>query len=230
MRLPARRIATSALCATFLLGLTGPAAMAAEGESAREHARTAPRAPLPNMETLRAQAGDIGLLGDTLSPVAGLLNAVLKADDGRLTQAEADKHANAVREALAQAEAARTTTPGTNASAGTTQNSAADPVTLPAGSAADPQAPEADLTTHALKDLQKRVDTLVEAVTKAGSEQVRPAADNVVTGVVNILTATLSGGRMPAPDLAGLQATPKAPGEAQQSVARPATEGAAARP
>ncbi|MCZ9340270.1 hypothetical protein NGM37_21155, partial [Streptomyces sp. TRM76130] len=164
-----------------------------------------------------------GLLGGTLSPVADLLNAVLKADGGRLSRAEADQHADAVEEALARAEASRTTTPGADSSAGTAQKGA-DPVTLPAGAATDARAPEeADLTTRALEELRKRVDALVAAVTRSGAEQIGPAADGVVTGVVNIVTATLAGGRLPAPDLAGLPALSQILGQAQPGVSRPAT-------
>lgn len=229
MRLPARRTATSALCATFLLGLAGPVASAAEARPAREHARTTPWAPLPDAETLRARTGDIGLLGGTLTPVADLLNAVLAADGGRLSRAEADQHADAVEEALARAEAARTTTPGADSPAGTAQEGA-DPVTLPADSATDARTPRADLTTQALEELRPRVDALVTAVTKSGTEQIGLAADGVVTGVVNIVTATLADGRLPAADLAGLPALSQILGQAQPGVSRSATGSPLSRP
>ncbi|UXI78825.1 hypothetical protein N6Q81_12635, partial [Streptomyces vinaceusdrappus] len=124
MRLPARRIATTVLTAGLLIGLSGPAVMAADGESVRERTHAASRAPLPDAAELQDQVGSLAGLGGVLTPVTDLLSAVLKADDGKLAATDADQLAAAVKDALAKAEAAdadaddtattpETTTPGT---------------------------------------------------------------------------------------------------------------------
>ncbi|MFV0135926.1 hypothetical protein ACLGIH_22380 [Streptomyces sp. HMX87] len=105
MRLPARRTATSVLCATLLLGVTGPAAMAAEGDAARERTHTAVRAPLPDADELNTQVETLSTMGGYLQPVTELLGTVLKKNDGRLTPHERDQLTAAIEEALAKAEA-----------------------------------------------------------------------------------------------------------------------------
>ncbi|MEU9557184.1 hypothetical protein [Streptomyces fumanus] len=107
MRLPARRTATSVLCATFLLGLTGPAAMAADGDAPRERAGAAAHAPAAEAGRPDDQAALLGSMGDYLRPVTQLLGAVTKRGDGRLTAQETDRLSVAIEEALAKAEAAR---------------------------------------------------------------------------------------------------------------------------
>ncbi|MEU3728091.1 hypothetical protein AB0E81_01560 [Streptomyces sp. NPDC033538] len=236
MRLPARRIATSALCAGLLIGLSGPAVMAADGESARERTHAASHAPLPDAAELQSQVGSLAGLGGVLTPVTDLLSAVLEADNGRLTTEEADKLAAAAKDALAKAEAADadaddavtapgTTTPGTTTPGTTTP--AQPPVTLPApvvaqndGTTAATEA-AADLAAAAQAALQVRIDALVEATTSGTAGQVSPAVEDVVTGVVNVVAATLVGGGLPAADLAGLPALPSTPEAATPEAATP---------
>ncbi|PZT69451.1 hypothetical protein DN402_22545 [Streptomyces sp. SW4] len=243
MRLPARRIATTALCAGLLLGITGPAALAADGESVRERTHAASQAPLPNTDELSSQVGSLATLGTVLTPVTDLLDAVLKADNGRLPAAEADKLGAAAKEALAKVEAAGTATapgavqPGVNnpaqppavnapaqppaaqtpaqPPAGNAPNDDA-PVTLPAP-VDEAAAPGADLTAKAVADLRRQVDALVKATTTGTPQQVSPAVEKVVTGAVNVVAATLVGSGLPAPDLAGLPALPNAPESAPAS-------------
>ncbi|MZD54405.1 hypothetical protein, partial [Streptomyces sp. SID5606] len=226
MRLPARRIATTALCAGLLIGISGPAVMAADGESVRERTHAASHAPLPDVAELQSQVGSLAGLGGVLTPVTDMLTAVLKAEDGRLSAADADKLSDAVKDALAKAEAAdadaddadtddTATTPGTATPAqppAVTAPEAGDPVTLPEPVAAqDETAAAPDLTATAYAELQKQVDALVKATTAGSAEQVSPAVENVVTGVVNVVAATLVGNGLPAADLAGLPAVPSAP-------------------
>ncbi|MFF5100927.1 hypothetical protein [Streptomyces sp. NPDC000134] len=109
MRLPARRTATSVLCATFLLGLTGPVAMAADGDAPRERAGAAAHAPGPGAGEPDDRAQVLGAVGDYLRPVTELLGTMTRGDEGRLTSQEADLLNAAVEEALAKAEASRTT-------------------------------------------------------------------------------------------------------------------------
>ncbi|CAM5434368.1 hypothetical protein SROCM77S_03064 [Streptomyces rochei] len=244
MRLPARRIATTALTAGLLIGLSGPAVMAADGESVRERTHAASRAPLPDAAELQDQVGSLAGLGGVLTPVTDLLSAVLKADDGKLAATDADQFAAAVKDALAKAEAADadaddtattpetttpgTTTPGTSTPAqppAVTAPDAETPVTLPAPVAAqgaDETAAASDLAASAYAELQKQIDALIKASTSGTAEQVSPAVKDVVTGVVNVVAATLVGGELPAADLAGLPALPAAPEAAAPEAAAPA--------
>lgn len=57
-------------------------------------------APMPDTEALRAQTRSLDDLASTLRPVADLLEAVLRADGGKLTAGQANQHTAAVREAL----------------------------------------------------------------------------------------------------------------------------------
>ncbi|WML80443.1 hypothetical protein [Streptomyces sp. VNUA74] len=238
MRLPARRIATTALCAGLLIGISGPAVMAADGESVRERTHAASHAPLPDVAELQSQVGSLAGLGGVLTPVTDMLTAVLEAEDGRLSAADADKLSDAVKDALAKAEAAdadaddadtddTATTPGTATPAqppAVTAPEAGDPVTLPAPVAAQDEAAAApDLTATAYAELQKQVDALVKATTAGSAEQVSPAVENVVTGVVNVVAATLVGNGLPAADLAGLPAVPSAPEASAPQAATPAS-------
>ncbi|MFE1112180.1 hypothetical protein [Streptomyces rochei] len=243
MRLPARRIATTVLTAGLLIGLSGPAVMAADGESVRERTHAASRAPLPDAAELQDQVGSLAGLGGVLTPVTDLLSAVLKADNGKLAATDADQLAAAVKDALAKAEAAdadaddtattpETSTPGTTPGTSTpaqppavTAPDAETPVTLPAPVAAqgaDETAAASDLAASAYAELQKQIDALIKASTSGTAEQVSPAVKDVVTGVVNVVAATLVGGELPAADLAGLPALPAAPEAAAPEAAAPA--------
>ncbi|MEU0223757.1 hypothetical protein ABZ177_05320 [Streptomyces sp. NPDC006284] len=238
MRLPARRIATTALTAGLLIGLSGPAVMAADGDSVRERTHAASRAPLPDVEELQDQVGSLAGLGGVLTPVTDLLGAVLKADDGQLADKDADEFAAAVKDALAKAEAADldaddtatapgTTTPGTSTPAQppvVTAPEAGTPVTLPAPVVADSDGATVgdDLAADAHAALQKQIDALIQATTSGSAEQVTPAVQEVVDGVVNVVAATLVGSGLPAADLAGLPALPSAPEAATPEAAAPA--------
>ncbi|MFD8232584.1 hypothetical protein ACFV20_11940 [Streptomyces sp. NPDC059696] len=211
MRLPARRIATSALCATLLLGVTGPAAVAADSTSAPAHPHAVSRAPVPDADALLGQVQSLGDLGGVILPVADLLTAVLKADGGQLPPSQAAKLSTQVQDAIDQATAAApaaTTTPG---SASTSQDSPLPQAsTLPAPVEDSPELPEG-LAAEALTALQKATDGLYKAVTSGDAAQVAPAVDEVVSGLVDTVAATLVGSGLPAPDLAGLPSLPKAP-------------------
>ncbi|MFJ7772130.1 hypothetical protein ACIQ1J_27995 [Streptomyces sp. NPDC097107] len=243
MRLPARRIATTALTAGLLIGLSGPVVMAADGESVRERTHAASQAPLPDVAELLNQVGSLAGLGGVLTPVTDMLNAVLMADNGQLTAMDADKLAAAVKDALAKADAADadaddaaatpgtttpgTTTPGTSTPAQppvVTAPEAETPVTLPApvvAQGSDETAAAADLAAQSYAALQKQIDALVEATTSGTAEQVSLAVENLMTGVVNVVAATLVGSGLPAADLAGLPALPAAPEATTPEVAAP---------
>ncbi|OWA03599.1 hypothetical protein B9W62_25155 [Streptomyces sp. CS113] len=240
MRLPARRIATSALCAGLLIGLSGPAVMAADGDSVRERTHAASHAPLPDAEELQSQVGSLAGLGGVLTPVTDMLSAVLKADNGQLSATDADKLSAAVKDALAKADAADadaddvattpgTTTPGTTTPAQppavTAPEAGTDtPVTLPAPVTAqsdDGTAAATDLSAAAEAALQKQIDALVKATTSGTAEQVSPAVKDLMTGIVNVVAATMVGNGLPAADLAGLPGVPTAPEATTPEAATP---------
>ncbi|MET7696678.1 hypothetical protein [Streptomyces sp. NPDC005485] len=236
--LPVRRLASSALCASLLLGIAGPAAMAADSDSTR--ARTHAAAPVPGADALLAQVQSLGNIGAVLTPVTDLLNAALKADNGQLSADQATQLGQAVKDAIAKVTAAAPVTPpvalpqtpGTSTTSTTPATSAlpATP-TLPAAPALpalpglksaerdaaseDGKAPRAaapaDLKGDALAALQKSVDTLLKAVTSGDPTQLVPAATAVVTGLVNVVVAVVLGGGLPVPNLPGLPALPALP-------------------
>ena len=212
MRLPARRIATSALCAGLLIGLSGPAVMAADGDSVRERTHAASRAPLPDADELQSQVGSLAGLGGVLTPVTDMLTAVLKADNGQLSAADAEKLSAAVEDALAKVEAADT---DADDAAVTAPEAGTDtPVTLPAPVTAqneDGTAAASDLSATAQAELQKQIDALVKATTSGTADQVSPAVEDVMTGIVNVVAATMVGSGLPAADLAGGPGVPTAP-------------------
>ncbi|MFJ9146754.1 hypothetical protein ACIRP7_01470 [Streptomyces sp. NPDC102270] len=186
--LPARRIASIALCAALLVGMAGPAAVAAG--PARERARTASGAPLPDADTLLTQVKSLGDLGRVLTPVTDLLDSVLEADNGQLSATEANRLGTAVKDAIAKA---TTTAP-------------ALPVgTLPAPtrSGVNTGVAPADVISDALAALQKAIDELIKAVTSGDAAQVPPAVTGSVTSLVNTVAATLLGGKLPRPSLPG---------------------------
>ncbi|MCT9084731.1 hypothetical protein [Streptomyces fulvoviolaceus] len=225
--LPVRRIASSALCGALLLGFAGPAAVAADADSARERVQVASKAPLPDVGALTGQVKALGDLGGVLKPVTDLLGAVLKADDGQLTPEQATQLGDAVKTAIAGVTAAAPVTPPTTlpadpaataptATAPTTTAPTSTLPTLPSRTTSDDskaaaaQAP-ADLLGDALAALQKAVDTLLTAVTSGDPTKVVPAVTGVVTSLVGVLAATLLGGGLPAANLPGLPALPSLP-------------------
>ncbi|MFD8154152.1 hypothetical protein ACFV28_25835 [Streptomyces sp. NPDC059720] len=209
MRLPARRIATTALCATLLLGVAGPAAMAADTAPDRERARTATRAPVPDADATLEQVQALGGLGGVLTPVADLLTAVLEADGGQLPPSQAAELGTGVKDAIAQAAAASgQTAPATGTA--TPGSPLPQASTLPAPVDGRTEVPEG-LEAEALAALAKATDVLVTAVTSGDTSGVTPAVDQVVNGLVNTVAATLVGSELPAPDLAGLSSLVKAP-------------------
>ncbi|MFF9036563.1 hypothetical protein ACF090_13960 [Streptomyces sp. NPDC014892] len=108
--LSARRLAVPALCATLLLGVTAPAALAADAGTTRDRARSA-AAPVPGADALLVQLKGLGDLGGVLKPVTDLLDAVLKADNGQLSAEQAAELGKAVRDAIDKAKAAAPATP-----------------------------------------------------------------------------------------------------------------------
>ncbi|MCX4914791.1 hypothetical protein ACFWA4_37225 [Streptomyces sp. NPDC060011] len=206
--LPVRRIATSALCATLLIGIAAPASMAADSDLPRGHSHAA--APVPGADALLAQTKTLGDISGVLAPVTALVDAALKADNGQIPADQATKLGQAAKDAIAKVTAAAPVAPPAAVPA-------VPPVALPAvpplsKNAERPRAlAAADVKADALTALQTAVDSLVKAVTSGDAASVVPAATAVVTGLVNFVVATVLGGGLPAPNLPGLPALPALP-------------------
>ncbi|CAM5631634.1 hypothetical protein STENM327S_03246 [Streptomyces tendae] len=78
-----------------------------------------------------------------------------------------------------------------------------------------------DLSAAANAALQKQVDALVKATTSGTAEQVSPAVKDLMTGVVNVVAATLVGNGLPAADLAGLPGVATTPEATTPDAAAP---------
>ncbi|OUC95195.1 hypothetical protein [Streptomyces swartbergensis] len=187
--LPARRIASSALCAALLVGITGPVAMAAD--SARGHAHVAPAARLPGADTRLAHIAKLNW--GELTPVADLLNAVLRDSNGLLPPAEARKLGAEAKAALAEAAAKDARTPVTSTV-----------VLLPAPAlpplpALVPGVPErraADPVTDLLDLVLGAVDSLLQAIT-SGVGGILPSVDDLLNGVDDLLAGLIGGNLTP---------------------------------
>ncbi|MEU9476662.1 hypothetical protein [Streptomyces sp. NPDC048191] len=232
--LPARRLASTVLCAAVLTGITGPAAVAADSAGERGHA-TASRSAVPGAEKLLAQVRALEHTGSVLQPVVDLLKASLQ--NGTLPPDQARLLGEAAKKAIAEAAVAEPkpntpatpTTPAKPATP-TTPAKPAAPATpslppKPAASSAPalpatPAVPAAakqgddgnppsarDLTDDALSSLETAVDNLLKAVT-GDLDQLISSATDVVGGLVNLLTTTLLGDGLPAPSLTALPSLP----------------------
>ncbi|GHI07596.1 hypothetical protein AQI88_25115 [Streptomyces cellostaticus] len=162
--LSVRRIASTALCAGLLAGVTGPAAVAAD--SAPERVRAAAHTPVPGADALLSQVTNLGNLQTVLGPVLDLLHTVLKADNGQLSADQATKLVQAAKDAIAKAKAAAPTTTDTTKE-------------------------QADLVNDALASLDKALDTLQKGVTSGDPGQAGSAVTGVLAGLVNLLTGLL---------------------------------------
>ncbi|MEU8588060.1 hypothetical protein AB0C59_13845 [Streptomyces sp. NPDC048664] len=179
--LPVRRLASSALCAVLVLGTAGSAAVAADTSP---RGRTEVTAPVGSVDGLRARIRDLADAGGVVPPVADLLNAVLKAHDGRLPADRAAKLGKAVRDAIAKA----------------------------SGTAGSPSPTLSPVQANALAALQDAVDKLIATVTAGDTGRVLPAAANVLTSLVKVVLSGVAGGRVPSlPDLPTLPPMPPLP-------------------
>ncbi|WP_327717179.1 hypothetical protein OG381_18450 [Streptomyces sp. NBC_00490] len=215
--LSARRLASAAVTATLLIGITAPAAVAVDNESQSERIEEAAKAPLPGVDGLLAQVQTLGSLGSVLAPVTDVLNAVLKADDGQVSPEQATQLLDAVKAAIAKATAAApapvppptdvpaTTTPATPPATTTPTDALPLPLPVPAlplpadKSADDAKAPSADAVGDALATLQTAVGDLLAAATSGDPTKVAPAATKVVSSLLNAVVALLLGGGLPLP-------------------------------
>ncbi|MFG2132335.1 hypothetical protein ACGFNV_31605 [Streptomyces sp. NPDC048751] len=212
--LPAWRVASSALCAALLVGITGPAAVAAD--PAREHSHAAsPHVRFLSTDAVLAQARTIN--GGELTPVADLLQAVFGADHGRPPVADARKLGAAAKAALAKAAAkapAALVTPKTPAPGiGVLLPAPAVPAAPAVAPASDdPDTVENELDAvdealdtveEALDDLEDAVDSLLDAITSGDEDEVLPTADDLLTELADLIDALTGGGLPLLPTLSG---------------------------
>ncbi|MGJ5751660.1 hypothetical protein FB563_3995 [Streptomyces puniciscabiei] len=165
---PVRRIASTALCAALLAGVTGPAAFAAD--STPERTRATAQAPAPGADEVLTQVNSLGHFGTVLEPVKTLLDAVLKADKGQLSADQATKLVKAAKDAVAKAAAAAPAT------------------STPTGGDAKAQA---DNVKDAQATLDKALDTLQKAATDGDGDQVTGASHGVLSGLLGLLASLL---------------------------------------
>ncbi|MER6045620.1 hypothetical protein ABT136_33600, partial [Streptomyces sp. NPDC001856] len=95
---PVRRIASCALCATLVLGIAAPTALAVDGETTREPTVAAPAAP--GVDVLLRRLDRLGSLGAVLTPVTGLLTSALPSQQRPMTPDQVKQLSDAVRQAL----------------------------------------------------------------------------------------------------------------------------------
>ncbi|MER6786883.1 hypothetical protein ABT330_20085 [Streptomyces sp. NPDC000658] len=213
--LPVRRIASTALCASLVLGLAAPAALAADGGTARERVAAASDAPVPGVAALLAQGKGLGDLSTVLAPVTQTLTTVLKADDGRLTPGQATRLGDAVKTAVAKITAETPAVPAVPAGPAAPAGPAVVPPALAKGSDDSGAKAAADPVSDALAAVQKAVDALLAAATSLDVGQVVSAVGGVLDGLLDLLSSTLDGLGLSLPSL------PSLPAEAAQAPATP---------
>ncbi|MDN3264768.1 hypothetical protein QWJ26_34210 [Streptomyces sp. CSDS2] len=215
--LPVRRLASTALCASVLVGVTGPAAVAAD--TAREHGHTATQVSVPaaQKERLLARARALGSLNPALNPVVELLHQSLEKGD--LPVGEAARLGAAAKAALAGVAAGPApitmvkpaTTPASTASASPTAPVA--PTALRAARHAHHAVPVArDIFDDVFSALETAIDNLVEAIT-GDSDQLLQSATDVMSGLEKLLEADVTGSGTSAPSVVFLPAPSALPSE-----------------
>ncbi|MFF8189579.1 hypothetical protein ACF05L_01535 [Streptomyces bobili] len=207
--LPVRRTALTALCATLVLGIAAPTALAADGEATRERTHAVPSVPLTGADALLARARVLDETQPVLTPVTDLLDASLRSGGDRIGADRARRLGAAAEEALTEVTKAAAPT-GTPPSAGTrAQNRAAD------------------VTDDVLADVQKQVDALLAAATSGDVGQILSSATSLVNGLVDMVTSLVDGLSLPAledllPELPALPETPELPTTPELPVEAPA--------
>jgi hypothetical protein len=188
-----RRLASTVLCAAVLVGVAGPAAVAADsgGTSARGVSGT----PVPGAEKLLTQLRTLDNTGSVLQPVVDLLKASLTKD--KLEPAEARKLAEAAKKAIAEAMRIQASHAAGAASTAQSDAAAAASVTsaVPApakhGRTVAP-ATARDATGDALSSLLGDVEKVLQSILSVPATLL-PAATGAVTDLVKVVTGLLGG-------------------------------------
>ncbi|MFF8397273.1 hypothetical protein [Streptomyces sp. NPDC016172] len=195
--LSARRIASSALCATLVLGVAAPVALAAD--TARD--RTHEAAPDIDAATLQTQVQQLGYLGAVVPPITELMDAALKVENGQLPAAEAAKLGDAARAAITRAATAAqmsSTAPAAPAVPSTppvSTNSTSVSLSQTTITVRDSKRAAAD-TREGLAELQALVEDLIAALTSGNLAGLVPAIAALAQGLVTTISGLL--GNLPA--------------------------------
>lgn len=199
------RAAAAAVCAALVLGTAGTAVATTVHESPARAGAEVAVAPVADVEALQQQTQTLRSLSGAITPVTDLLDAVLKAENGRLPAADVQKHQAAIKKALEDVRKVAQANPAKPAG-----NAHANPANA---MGADHKAPAAaELTAAAVASVQKSTDALLKAAATKDAKAVATQSEAVVTSLVNLAAAMVMNGRLPAPNLPGLPELPKLPG------------------
>ncbi|MFE9902507.1 hypothetical protein [Streptomyces achromogenes] len=218
--LPVRRLACTVLCASVLVGVTGPVALAAD--VARENGRTASQVSVSaaEKERLLARARALGSANPELDPVVELLRQSL--EKGGLPVDEATRMGEAAKAALARMAAgpapvtmAKSETPTVPASPASAAASAASPSS--AGPVAARHAHHgAPLARDAFDDLFSALETAIDNFVKAitgDPDQLLPSATDVMSRLEQLVDADTTKSDTSAPTIVFLPSLSASPAE-----------------
>ncbi|MGW2628487.1 hypothetical protein ACWC2K_04005 [Streptomyces chattanoogensis] len=195
-------VVSAAVCGALALGAAGEAIASIDDATADPSGTSPQKAPLPNTDTLKAQAKSLGDISGVLTPVTALINDVLAATDtGKLPPDRITTHTTAIRNALATAQQA----------AGPAAPSAPSVSQPDNGSRPAAGKTATDLRAAALTGLRVKTDALLKTIAAGDSAAVTKAVANSVTALSNFVVSITLGG-LPAPDLPGLPTLPRLPG------------------
>ncbi|MEU8968460.1 hypothetical protein AB0D11_04160 [Streptomyces monashensis] len=183
-----RRLASTVLCAAVLVGVAGPAAVAADsgGTSARGVSGT----PVPGAEKLLTQLRTLDNTGSVLQPVVDLLKASLAKD--KLEPAEARKLAEAAKKAIAEAMRIQASHAAAQSDAAAVASvTSAAPAPAKHGRTVAP-ATVRDGTGDALSSLLGDVEKVLQSILSVPATLL-PAATGAVTDLVKVVTGLLGG-------------------------------------
>ncbi|WP_329386552.1 hypothetical protein [Streptomyces sp. NBC_01716] len=208
------RAAAAVVCAVLVMGTAGTAAAVTVQETPVGVGAKAV-APIADAEALKQQTQTLSSLSGAIKPVTDLLDSVIAADNGQISAAEVQRYQKAIRKAL-------------NA----VQNAAPAAPAKPAGHMGDMDATNgmgaddkaqaaADLRAEAVDSVRRATDALLRATTARDANAVATQSKAVVTSLVNLTTALVMNGGLPAPNLPGLPELPQLP---EAGVPAPAPE------
>lgn len=208
------RAAAAAVCAALVLGTAGTAVATTTHETPAGVGAEAARAPIADAAAIKQQAEALGSLSGAITPVTDLLADVLAADNGQLAAADVQRHQAAVKKGLDAVKNAAPAAPATPAdNVGNADNADAMNPANAVGADGKASAPAAaDLMAQAVASVQKSTDALLKAATAKDAKAVATQSKAVVTSLVNLTTALVMNGGLPAPNLPGLPELPKLPG------------------
>ncbi|MBT2400278.1 hypothetical protein [Streptomyces sp. ISL-100] len=205
-------VVSSVVCGALVFGSAGgaiaapvPASLASEVSAAED--------PLPDAAKFTAQVKLLRNIDIALTPVTDLLDAVIAAG-GKLSPAEIAKHVKAIEEALKDLPKAS----GTALEVPAGPAPALPPVATPRADVGQ------DLKVKAVADLRAKVGVLLKAAEAGDAAKVPEAVVATITAILNVIVSIVTGGGLPAPNLAGLPPLPKVPGAAEVPKAPGAAE------